>query len=182
MSSLTQWTWVWVNSRSWSWTRIPGVLQSMGLQRVRHNWAAELNWTEPGGAVGKEPVCQYRRHEKWIWSLGWKGPLTLEHPKIMSLTVSIVSPSICHTKILYETTKIPCGTSKTQYSEKLIKKKKKMRLCPSCALSKPFHGQQALYWPAPNYFSNLIFCYSPFCSLWLRMLSHFSRVRLCATP
>ena len=24
----------------------PGVLQSMGLQRVRHNWATELNWTE----------------------------------------------------------------------------------------------------------------------------------------
>ena len=24
----------------------PGVLQSMGLQRVRHDWATELNWTE----------------------------------------------------------------------------------------------------------------------------------------
>ena len=81
MSSLNQWTWVWVNSRSWSQTRILGVLGSMGLQRVRYNWATELNWTEPGGAVGKEPVCQYRRHEKWIRSLGWKVPLTLEHPK-----------------------------------------------------------------------------------------------------
>ena len=26
------------------WTGKPGVLQSMGSRRVRHNWAAELNW------------------------------------------------------------------------------------------------------------------------------------------
>ena len=45
MASLTQWTWVWVNSGSWWWTGRPGVLPSMGLQRVRHDWA-ELNWTE----------------------------------------------------------------------------------------------------------------------------------------
>ena len=36
--------WVWVSSRSWWWTGRPGVLQSTGLQRVRHNWATELNW------------------------------------------------------------------------------------------------------------------------------------------
>ena len=37
---------VWVNSRSWWWTGRPGMLQFMGLQRVGHNWATELNWTE----------------------------------------------------------------------------------------------------------------------------------------
>ena len=46
MASLTQWTWVWVNSGSWWWTGRPGVLQSMGSQRVKHNWVTELNWTE----------------------------------------------------------------------------------------------------------------------------------------
>ena len=46
MASLTQWTWVWVNSESWWWTGRPGVLRFMGSQRVRHNWATELNWTE----------------------------------------------------------------------------------------------------------------------------------------
>ena len=45
MASPTQWMWVWVNSRSWWWTGRPGVLQFMGLQRVRHDWATELNWT-----------------------------------------------------------------------------------------------------------------------------------------
>ena len=46
MASPTQWTWVWVSSGSWWWTGRPGMLQSMGLQRVRQDWATELNWTE----------------------------------------------------------------------------------------------------------------------------------------
>ena len=46
MSSLTQWTWVWASFGSWWWTGWPGVLQSMGSQRVGHNWATELDWTE----------------------------------------------------------------------------------------------------------------------------------------
>ena len=44
MASLTQWTWVWVNSGSWRWTGRPDMLQSMGSQRVGHDWANELNW------------------------------------------------------------------------------------------------------------------------------------------
>ena len=31
---------------SWWWTRRPGMLWFMGSQRVRHDWATELNWTE----------------------------------------------------------------------------------------------------------------------------------------
>ena len=46
MASPILWTWIWVNSRSWWWTGRPGVLQFMGLQRVRHNWSTKLNWTE----------------------------------------------------------------------------------------------------------------------------------------
>ena len=43
MASLTRWTWVWVNSGRWWWTGRPGVLQFMRSQRVRHDWATELN-------------------------------------------------------------------------------------------------------------------------------------------
>ena len=46
MASLTPWTWVWVNSGSLWWTGRPGMLWFMGLQRVGHDWATELNWTE----------------------------------------------------------------------------------------------------------------------------------------
>jgi len=44
MASRTQWTWIWVNSVSWWWTGRPGVLRLMGSERVRHDWATELNW------------------------------------------------------------------------------------------------------------------------------------------
>ena len=61
MTSLTQWTWLWASSRSWWWTGKPGMLQSMGSQRVGHDWATELNWCTtggfPGGSDGKESTC-----------------------------------------------------------------------------------------------------------------------------
>ena len=44
MASPTRWTWVWASSGSWWWAGKPGMVQSMGLQRVRHEWATELNW------------------------------------------------------------------------------------------------------------------------------------------
>ena len=34
------------NSGSWWWTGRPGMLRSIGSQRVRHHWMTELNWTE----------------------------------------------------------------------------------------------------------------------------------------
>ena len=43
MASPTWWTWVWVGSQSWWWTGKPGVLQSLGSQRVGHKWETELN-------------------------------------------------------------------------------------------------------------------------------------------
>ena len=46
MASLTRWTWVWASSGSLWWTEKARMLQSMGLQRVRHDWATELTWTE----------------------------------------------------------------------------------------------------------------------------------------
>ena len=68
MASPTSCTWVWVNSRSWWWTARPGVLWFLGSQRVGHDWAIELNWTDqanranylfPGGRK-LEPVLRFR--------------------------------------------------------------------------------------------------------------------------
>ena len=52
MASLTWWTWVWVNSRSWWWAGRPDILRFMGSQRVRHDWATELNWMPRSGTAG----------------------------------------------------------------------------------------------------------------------------------
>ena len=54
MASPTRWIWVWASSGSWWWTGRPGVLQSMEVQRVGHNWVTKLKaiiwrkwfWTE----------------------------------------------------------------------------------------------------------------------------------------
>ena len=92
MASPTQWTWVWVNSGSWWWTGKPGMLQSMGSQRVRHDWATQLNWSnilaccllniyaEPVGASLVSQLVKNlpARQENWMWSLGWEDPLEKE--------------------------------------------------------------------------------------------------------
>ena len=44
LDEMVGWTWNWVSSRSWWWTGRPGMLQSMGLQRVGYDWGTELNW------------------------------------------------------------------------------------------------------------------------------------------
>ena len=41
MASPTWWTWGWESSRSWWWTGKPGVLQSMGSQRVGQDSVTE---------------------------------------------------------------------------------------------------------------------------------------------
>ena len=43
MASPTRWTCVWASSRSWWRTGRPGVLQSMGLQSIRHDWVNNNN-------------------------------------------------------------------------------------------------------------------------------------------
>ena len=39
-------TWACVSSGNWWWTGKPGLLQSMGSQRVGHDWVTELSWTK----------------------------------------------------------------------------------------------------------------------------------------
>ena len=72
MASPTRWTWVWVNSGSWWWTGRPGMLQFMGSQSVRHDWATELNGCFP--TFFKSEFC-YNEFMIWatvIWSyFGW---------------------------------------------------------------------------------------------------------------
>ena len=67
MASLTRWTWVWVNSGSWWGTGRPVVLQSMGSQRVRHDWVTELNW------VRTYYIAQETLSNILDWPFKWEG-------------------------------------------------------------------------------------------------------------
>ena len=70
MASLTRWTWVWINSRSWWWTGRPGVLPFMGSQRVGHDWATELNWTEVL-KIGFYVICFLLEYALLFWLRWW---------------------------------------------------------------------------------------------------------------
>ena len=56
------------------------LLQSVGSQRVGHNWETEQQHKMcviPGGASGKEPACQCRRCEgpvfsSWVRKITWR--------------------------------------------------------------------------------------------------------------
>ena len=74
MVSPTQKTWVWVSSGSWWWTGKPGVLQSMGSQRVGHNRVTELNW-------GPDSKDFNIRELGWCLScVCWQKPPPSMHP------------------------------------------------------------------------------------------------------
>ena len=60
MASPTRCTWVWASSGSWWRTVRPGVLQSMGSQRVGHDWATELNWMKPTFIKHLAALCMPR--------------------------------------------------------------------------------------------------------------------------
>ena len=51
MALLTQWTWVWISSRGWWKTGKPGILQSMGSQRVGTNQVTK-HFTEYSTVTG----------------------------------------------------------------------------------------------------------------------------------
>ena len=66
MASPTRWTWVCVNSRSWWWTGVPGMLWLMESQRVKHDWATELNWAELNTLLYKSSWVI--KPGPWSWS------------------------------------------------------------------------------------------------------------------
>ena len=59
MASPIWWISVWASSGSWRWTGRPGMLQSMGSQRVGHDWVTELNWYRILGCSFLYLLCSY---------------------------------------------------------------------------------------------------------------------------
>ena len=74
MASTTQWTWVWANSGRWWRTGKPSVLQSMGSQRVGHNWATEqqrnISKIIHVGCKEELLTVQRERIKRWYCLLG----------------------------------------------------------------------------------------------------------------
>ena len=74
--------------RSWWRTGKPGMLRSMGSQRVRHSWVTELNWGGHSFSSKEQASSNFMAAVTICSDFGGQ--------EIKSVTVSVVSPSICH--------------------------------------------------------------------------------------
>ena len=99
MASPTRWTWVWVNSGSWWWTGRPGVLRFMGSQRIGHDWATELNWTEH--AFSRIDTILKRGQEIRIYSLNFPMYHTIVLVLFLALYIISLVPIYFITRCLY---------------------------------------------------------------------------------
>ena len=98
------WMWVWVNSGRWWWTGRPGVLWFMGSQRVGHDWATELSWTEKLALSGSS--C-YTHHYLYL-----EGIAHLGHITFTSKAKSVLK--------LWQTNRTISPTSKLRYFHSII--------------------------------------------------------------
>ena len=61
---VSKWTWVWASSGRWWRTGKPGMLQSMGSQRVRHDWVTEQEHVCHTLFIRSEAICSSCPHSK----------------------------------------------------------------------------------------------------------------------
>ena len=82
--------------QSWWWTGRPGMLQSMGSQRVGLNWVTKLNWTDSPNwstdsaqSLYQNPSRIFASVDKLIWKFKWKcqGSFFLKMSKVEGLTL-----------------------------------------------------------------------------------------------
>ena len=101
MASPTRWTWVWASSGRWWRTGRPGVLRSMGLQRVRHDWATntfkyfwflpELVPSAVWSCTCSQEVNSVPAHPPWVWA-----ELVTRFGKLTTVEASVMVPSPGH--------------------------------------------------------------------------------------
>ena len=100
MASLTQQTWAWANSgREWR-TGKPGMLQSMGSQRVRHDWANEPQQHWETMTLNLIPLHEHRVETAPAWH---KEPAILQS---LLLTIPIIQISTSRLKELCSRTQL----------------------------------------------------------------------------
>ena len=105
MASLTQWTWVWANSgRQWRRGK-SGMLQSLGSQRVGHDWATEQQSfviTSDSAHYVRKQLSPKAETNSWCWQVFAEIVLEVEHvvltaPPGIQLSVGVCpTNSYCH--------------------------------------------------------------------------------------
>ena len=88
MASLAQWIWVWANSRRWWRIGKPGVLQSMGSQRVGHDLVTEQQQFYKQGKWDSEKLLSQDCTVKKQLSQVWNPRLIPEPPSFALRTIT----------------------------------------------------------------------------------------------
>ena len=192
MASLTRWTWVWMNSGSWWWTGRPGVLRFMGSQRVWHDWATDLIWSEISIKIKLPPHFWRNRAPDLFLLLGDPGLLINLPRNWLSL--------IYHLSTYLPTKKSQWCTKKHMFIISVLfnrsvvwdslRPHELQHARPPCPSPTPgVHPDSRPWsqWCHPDISSSAVhfsFCLQslPEGLLLLLLVSLFSRVRLCATP
>ena len=109
--------WVWASSRSWWWTGKADMLQSIGSQRVRYDWATELTWTS-WWLSGRESAYQCKRYRFDPWS--GKIPRAAGQQSLCATTISLCSraPKQHHWAHMLQLLKPTCRRVHTPQQEK----------------------------------------------------------------
>ena len=89
MASSTQWTWLWANSGRWWRTGNPGVLQSMGSQRVRYDWVTEQQQHKSTTTRREDAHVWPHTPDTWTNLCGWTCKHTVIPLKVHNLKVSM---------------------------------------------------------------------------------------------
>ena len=105
MASPTQWTWVWTSSRRWRGTEWPGVLQFMGLQRVRYGWATEQQQANEVTPSSVQSLSRVRLFvTPWITACQSSLSITNSRSLLKLMSIESVMPSshliLCHPLLL----------------------------------------------------------------------------------
>ena len=108
------------------WTGKPGMLQSMGSQRVRHDWVTELNWTCAVGENANWYSRYWRQYGKSLKKTAIKPPynpaipLLGLYPEERKIEKDIYTPMfIAALLIIARTWKQPRGPSTDEWIKKL---------------------------------------------------------------
>ena len=83
--------------QSWWWAGKPGMLQSMKLQRVRHDWATELNWSNfgaPWTLAHQAPLSMEFSRQKYCSGLLHLSPWDLSNPGIKQCSPALQADSL----------------------------------------------------------------------------------------
>ena len=98
MASLTWWAWVWASSRRWWRTGKPGMVQSMGSQRVGYNRATEWQMLMTQACTPKPNLSDSRHFQPPVTATAAMQPPDLE-PQWCRVTWSRMGKSGYEAKI-----------------------------------------------------------------------------------